>query len=100
MTAAAAVHIEARGELDLATVPALLERIAPHRRAGNRVVVDLRSLTFMDSSGLRMLLQLYQASAGEGWELVVVPGPPGVQRMFELTGMEQLLPFVDDTLAQ
>lgn len=99
MTAATAVHVEARGELDLATVPELLARIAPHRRPGNRVVIDLRPLTFMDSSGLRMLLVLHEASAGEGWELAVVQGPPEVQRVFELTGMDQLLPFVGATLA-
>jgi anti-anti-sigma regulatory factor len=40
-------------------------------------VVDRRALTFMDSSGLRMLLQLYQASAGEGWDLVWMTHSPG-----------------------
>ena len=85
------------GALDLAAREPLEEAIGDLRRSGgvDRLVLDLRSVTFLDSSGLRLVLELDAASRGNGFTLQLVPGPPQVQRVFELTSTLAGLPFVD-----
>lgn len=83
------------GELDLATRGPLGQAIDDLRDTGlDRLILDLRSVCFLDSSGLRLVLELYAAARGDGFELHLVPGPPHVQRIFELTGTLDALPFV------
>ena len=84
-----------RGSLDVAAAPVLDAQLRELRDAGfRRLVVDLSGLAFMDSSGLRLLLGWSDEAGRDGFELAVVPGPPAVQRVFELTGATELLPFV------
>ncbi len=59
------------------------------------IVVDLRNLTFIDSSGLHALVNGHQRCRTRGHELRFIPGPPNVQRLFELTGADDILPFCD-----
>lgn len=79
------------GELDLAVAAeaehALL--IAEHSNEGP-IVVDLARLRFLDVRGLRVLLD---AHARLGDRLTVLPGPPAVQQLFELTNTADRLPF-------
>ncbi len=58
-------------------------------------MLDLRALTFMDSSGLRIILSANAAARRDGWRLQLVAGPPGVQRIFEICGVTGSLRFVD-----
>lgn len=87
------------GELDLATVPTLeahLERLAS---AGQReIVVDLGELTFIDSSGLHLLMKWSKTATDEGFAFFLIPGRPAVQRVFSLAGVEHLLPFARSDL--
>jgi anti-anti-sigma factor len=53
-----------------------------------------QDLSFMDSTGLRLVLEWHASSQLDGFELGVVPGPRAVQRVFELTGMREHLPFI------
>ena len=48
------------------------------------IVIDLRSLTFIDSSGLQALVTGHELCQARGHELRIVPGPENVQRLFEL----------------
>ena len=75
------------GDIDLSTVEDAGERLR-EAIAGSEgtLAVDLREVTFLDSSGLRLLLQLNQELAESGRRLVVVQGPRRVARVFELTG--------------
>jgi anti-anti-sigma factor len=59
------------------------------------IVVDLKDLTFIDSSGLHALVSGHQLCRTRGHELRFIPGPPNVQRLFELTGADDILPFSD-----
>jgi|1185.fasta_scaffold230538_1 anti-anti-sigma factor len=90
------VVVRLRGELDLAGVGELdrLLEDAAVRRA-RRVVVDLRELRFVDSTGLRRLIGIREHLAPSA-EVVFVPGPEAVQRVLSLTGFERVLTFVDD----
>ena len=86
--------IEVSGELDLATVPVFeraLEKL--ELQCVRRVVLDLARLTFMDAAGLHAVLELSAACLNGSKELTIVPGPWHVQRLFELTGCDRLLPF-------
>lgn len=58
------------------------------------IVVDLRNLTFIDSSSLQALLTGHQLCRAHGHEMRIIPGPKNVQRLFELTGMDDTLPFI------
>jgi anti-sigma B factor antagonist len=71
------------GELDLAAVPTL-EAAIPDLAAGEALVVDLRDLTFIDSSGIHVLMRLDTAARDDGWSLVFVRGQPAVQRVLDL----------------
>ena len=57
------------------------------------MVVDLGRLAFIDSTGLRLLLQADARARERGCELVLRPGEPAVQRVFEVTGALAILRF-------
>jgi anti-sigma B factor antagonist len=59
------------------------------------IVIDLRNLTFIDSSGLQALITGHELCRAHGHEMRIIPGPENVQRLFELTGMDETLPFTD-----
>ena len=81
------------GELDLDTTPELDRELTAARAAGaGRIVLDLRGLAFMDSTGLRLVIRWDTAAREEGFEFAIVPGPEVVQRVFRLTGMQDQIP--------
>jgi anti-sigma B factor antagonist len=88
------------GELDLDTAPVLDEQLAAARAGGARnVVLDMRSLTFMDSTGLRLLIRWDSASRQDGFGFAIVPGTEVVQRVIRLTGMEEHLQLAEPPAA-
>lgn len=90
------MRVRPTGEIDLATVGRVRHKIDECVAAGcERLVLDLRGVTFMDSTGLHLVLDAHAAARKEGWELLVVEGPDSVQRVFEVTGLRDRLPFVD-----
>jgi anti-anti-sigma factor len=74
----------------------LLEaQIGELRAAGfRRLILDLSQLDFMDSTGLRLILRWDAEARQDGFSIGLVPGPPAVQRVFELTGTANALPFI------
>ncbi len=83
------------GEIDLSTVDDAGKRLREAIGASEgTVAVDLRDVSFLDSSGLRLLLQLNKELSEAGRRLVVVQGPRRVARVFELTGAESELDVV------
>jgi anti-sigma B factor antagonist len=95
-SAAKAQTIVLTGEADLVCVPKL-EAALKDASAGEPglIVIDLKSLTFIDSSGLQALLTGHELCRAGGHELRIIPGPENVQRLFELTGMNEALLFAD-----
>ena len=84
------------GELDLATRPQLDERLELAAASRRRVVLDVRNLEFMDSSGLRLLLEAHDHASQDGWSFAITrPTEGGVLRLFEITGMLDVLPLVE-----
>ncbi len=92
-----ALHtIRLEGEMDIANA-ADVERELLRVEATNAlsIVLDLSTLRFIDSTGVRLLLCAYDRSCRDANRLVLLRGPAAVQRVFELTGVVDRLPFAD-----
>lgn len=84
------------GELDLATVPVVETQLLELTTAGfAHLVLDLRQLSFLDSSGLKLILTWDAKARADGTSFELVPGPPAVQRLFEVTCVADWLSFAD-----
>lgn len=89
------VRIAPAGELDMAATPQLAHAIGELRQTGAvHLIVDLRRVIFIDSTGVRLALELAAAARDDGLRFELLPGPPQVQRIFELTGTLEQLPFI------
>ena len=90
------VIVRLGGELDLSSTPVLEQRLRDARDGGGRtLVVDLRNLDFMDSTGLTLLVRWARGAEQDGYELALVRGEPRVHRLFELTGLDVAFTFTD-----
>jgi anti-anti-sigma factor len=91
------VEIAVRGELDMATAPALRRELATVLRDRPEiVVVDLRRVGFIDSSGIHALLATRSHAMAAGTRLVVVR-PTGVaDRAFTISGLDGMFPPLED----
>lgn len=91
-----AAIIVVRGELDLATSPELELQLRNFADTGNeQLVIDLRELEFMDSTGLSLIVKAHQRLSEEGRRLSIVRGSQQVQRLLDLTGVSERLQLVD-----
>jgi anti-sigma B factor antagonist len=90
------VRVHPVGELDLATVPVVDEQLSELEAAGFKaLILDLRAVSFLDSTGLRMILRWDLRSRAGSFEFRLIAGPPAVQRLFDLTGTTGRIDFVD-----
>jgi anti-sigma B factor antagonist len=86
--------VSPRGELDMATVGAVDMELNQLRSAGvTRIVLDLGGLTFLDSSGLHLITRWVNEASKDGFVFELEPGPPAVQRIFDLTAVSDTLPW-------
>jgi anti-anti-sigma factor len=84
--------IRVLGDLDLATAPLLTRELRRAEATGvASIVVDLSGVDFMDLAGVRVLSDA--ATRAQGWRLTLVPGRAEVQRVVELSGLADVLPF-------
>ena len=86
---AAAVVIPS-GELDIATAPALEQELDRAFEISDRVVLDLRELEFIDSSGLRTLLRARRRADLAGAHFPLVAGDRTLERTLEIAGIHQV----------
>lgn len=81
------------GELDIATTP-ILERECAAAVAGDELtilVIDLTELSFMDSTGINLLVQMNERCPDR---LRVINGSPAVERILDITGVRPGLPII------
>jgi anti-anti-sigma factor len=92
-----ATMVSLKGELDISEVNRVQQELLSAEAAHPPVlVIDLRELTFIDSSGLRLVIEADLRGRREGRRLVVVPGPEQVHRIFLVALLDKRLEFVDD----
>jgi anti-anti-sigma factor len=91
-------HLSLRGELDLATAPELEQLVNERLDEGQEVVVDLRGLEFMDSSGIRVLVAAHARAARNDTRFFVVrpAAASAVAKIVEVSGLDGELNIVDD----
>ncbi len=85
------------GELDIASTQQFeRELTAAEAQAQDALVVDLRRVEFVDSTGLRALISADERARAAGRRLIVVRGPGAVERLLTITQLDQRLELVDD----
>jgi len=88
--------ITVSGELDLASAPDLeAELQAVEASDARTIMLDLAGLDFIDSTGLRLLLNAHARSRADSERLVLLRPADGVFRVFEIAGLADRLPFAD-----
>jgi anti-anti-sigma factor len=97
---AGVTRLTLRGEFDLAGIDQFNRAVhAVETREPVALVIDMSALAFMDSSGLRALITAHERAQKGGWRLAIVPGPPAVRRVFEVTQMDERLDLIEDAAA-
>jgi anti-sigma B factor antagonist len=91
------IVVALEGEIDLAAAPAAERQIADAEARGpGRLVIDLREVTFMDSSGLRVLLTAHRRAEEAGRGFALVKGGEAVERLLDVTGISGRLEVLDE----
>lgn len=86
------VSIRLQGELDMSTAPALGRNLTEALDAMSHAIsLDLSGLTFLDSTGIRVLMSAHRRAAGQGCAFILRSPQPSVLRVLKLTGIDQLL---------
>jgi anti-anti-sigma factor len=89
------VHVVVDGELDVATVPQLDTALRRASASSDVLVVDLRKLEFIDSSGAHLIVDTDRRIRRAGGRLIVVRGPWEIDWLFVLLGLDRVLELVD-----
>ena len=91
-------RLELGGELDISTADRLQRAVARLcvAQGPRELIVDLRRLTFIDSSGLAAMVYANKLCQRHGCRLSVIRGSQAVHNVFELTGLDELLEFTVD----
>jgi anti-sigma B factor antagonist len=94
-----AVRVALSGELDMSSALLFdeeLRRIEEDDDSADTLVLDLRPLKFMDSTGLRLILSAHSRARRSGRKLRIIPGGDAIRRIFRLTGVWKRLDIVED----
>jgi anti-anti-sigma factor len=86
--------LRATGEVDISTADRLREQLDAARAAGLTTLLDLSRVTFIDSSGLHVLLDAARFVDVEGWPLFIVRPSAAVLRLLDVSGTKHVLPVV------
>jgi anti-sigma B factor antagonist len=90
-----AIVVALRGELDFGTVGQVQTRLAELRDDGAPTLLDLDGLTFMDSTGIRLVLTACEDAERTSWSFRVTRGSERVQRVLEAAQVIDRLPYRD-----
>jgi anti-anti-sigma factor len=77
----------ARGDIDLSTLVKASAALDGARAGARSLILDLREVGFMDTSGLRLIIEEQRRAAATGYQFAVIRGSRRVQRLFEIAGL-------------
>lgn len=83
--------LTAHGEVDIATAPVLRKALDAIPAPANTVVIDLAGVTFLDSTGLGVLIGARRKLLPSGMRMLVINASPSVWRVFKITGLVEPL---------
>src|SRR5205807_3740861 len=90
------IRLALSGELDMSSALKLEEKLRRiEQEAPDLLVLDLSTLKFVDSSGMRLIVSAHARARRSGRRLAIVEGPGAVKRIFRLTGLEERLDIVE-----
>jgi anti-sigma B factor antagonist len=89
------VVVALSGELDFGTASTVQQRLAELRDAGQPVLLDLDALTFMDSTGIRLVLTACEDASRRAWSFHVTRGSERVRHVLEAAQVIDRLPYGD-----
>lgn len=89
------VVVAPSGELDIATIGEVRAAIAASPATVDHLVLDLSGVSFIDTSGMSLVLEQHQAAEAAGRRYTLVRGPALVERVFEVSGLQARLPFAE-----
>lgn len=85
-------HVALMGELDLATAPFVAKRLQDATTESQEdLVIDISLLTYIGSTGLSLLISQHKALQARGRSLTILNPTPMAQRLFQITGLTQIL---------
>ncbi|CAL9339264.1 anti-sigma factor antagonist [Streptomyces sp. enrichment culture] len=91
-----AVLLTVGGDLDAVTAAELQQHLAAQLRQGRRhVLLDIAGVPFMDSSGMNIILRVYQEVRDASGGVYVISPTPAVRRILDLTGVSLTVPILD-----
>ena len=91
-----AVHLVLAGELDIASTEGLEQQLETLEGEAPVLILDLRKVEFIDSTGIRALIAADERARSTGRRFVVVRGSEAVNRLFSVTQLDERLEIVDD----
>jgi anti-anti-sigma factor len=95
MSGADSAWVHVSGEIDIATIAQLREALRQAQFRAHLVVLDLRDLAFIDCSGVAAIVGATERARRVGRAVVILRGPPGVDRVFTLTATASKVAIVD-----
>jgi anti-anti-sigma factor len=90
-----AIVVRAAGEIDMSTVDLLRRELDTARAEAATTLVDLSGVTFIDSTGLRLLLEASHSSAVSDWGFFIVRPSEAVRRLLDVSGTADLIMVID-----
>jgi anti-anti-sigma factor len=95
VAAMTAILVRAAGEIDMSTVGVLRRELDTARAEDATALLDLSEVTFIDSTGLQLLLDKSHRSAVSDWGFFIVRPSEAVRRLLEVSGTADLIMVVD-----
>ncbi|MFI0354554.1 STAS domain-containing protein [Actinomadura sp. 9N407] len=87
--------VRVRGEIDVVSRERFEETMSEVLEAGGPMVVDMREVTFCDSTGLNSIVKAYRRALERGTMIALVALPPRVRRVFRITAVDEFIPIYD-----
>lgn len=84
-------QVAVRGEVDVATAPRLWDAIDGVDGDTRELVIDMSELTFMDSTGIRVLIRAHELLRSRGGRIVVRAPEAGVRKLLEVTSVDRVI---------
>jgi anti-sigma B factor antagonist len=82
--------VSVSGEIDIASAPSLHEAVGTVSGSGAHVILDLSGVSFMDSTGLSVLIRAFRGLRDDGGELRIVVAGTRIPRLLEVTRLDRV----------